>query len=190
MYYLLLITCMLAPVGCFSQSFEKPSIIVETNLVAAVSGGYGIQLGLTAGKHWQLGIGISGGPIEGTAQDLVFEIEGDQPLKTDLPLILGFYGRYFFANNLSGVYTELSIGSEVFRIQSAGLVHENSNSFAVFKLGYLWKLNRKQDAGLFLTPAVGSNFIFNQVGERQLNGIKYRLNDVFINPSILMGWRF
>lgn len=187
----LLVISASAQVNPSQETIPSLSISLETSLNDLIIGGFSTRFFVNTSRHWSIGVGIGNTPIEGVAKELVFDIDGEEDaITTDLPFIAGIQIRYFLAPAQSKFYTELSVGNEIFRVESGGEQHTNPNQFVVVSIGYLWTLKRGSASGFYINPRVGANFVWNDGGPRTINGLSYQLRPLFPNPGLQIGWRF
>ncbi len=166
----------------------KPSLCVETRVTNLFQSGYELSLFYNTKKNLSFGLQIAGQNITVNSKELVFNSSDITQLNIRIPWLLAAKTRYHLRKHHEGVYFELSVGAEQFRIKSGSETDNNYNGLILPSVGYIWHPWKRK--GFYANPNIGYDFIFANPGEKVINGITYELKSSFPIPAFSLGWKF
>lgn len=165
-----------------------PTFSAETRVTNFLQGGYEVGIFYNGTRNFSFGLQVAGQDVEGSAQDLLFDISEDSNLTIDLPWLVAFKTRYHIRNHLEGWYFEASVGAEQFRVRSGDETQRNNNGFILTGVGYIWHPWNRD--GFYVNPNIGVIYAFAREDEQLINGASYELNPFFPSPALSLGWKF
>jgi hypothetical protein len=171
-------------------AFRKPGLSLEARVTTYVQGGYDLGIYYHPRKtRFSFGILAASHDINGSARELIFNSSDHDQLSIRLNWLISAITRYHFAKHGEGLFAELGLGAEEFKVSSAGQSFANSNGFISPSIGYLWYPWKR--SGFYILPKLtGTLIVFRQEQQVFHTNTNFQLKPVFATPSIAIGWKF